>query len=189
MELHRKYSEHLIELSQEIGALTRQTKKANEVSLKSLYYLRSSMSQCQKLKNTMAKYETDLKEKRKEELEALERIISISSKKSSVGAKSQSVQKQPKSKTGKEPDSSVIESPEPRKLKDSSNPVTIETHAAALQRRVYVLRNENDQLKLDLHNCQQNYLEVKSQFLALQQFNEGLMRHESSYSKSHRSSE
>ena len=65
--------------------------------------------------------------------------------------------------------------PEENKIKELSKPITLESHAANLQRKVYRLRTENDKLKLDLHNSNQNYLEVKDQFMALQEvFNQSL---------------
>lgn len=146
------------------------------------------------MNNTVKKYEEDLKDKRIEEMKILERIVNASmgkyktekptpSPKPKAGQKSnrggkvkeenkKSAQKEPEDETPSKaqfhlniPDYvKYLKSITTDKYKELSKPITIETHAAALQRRVYLLRDENDKLRLDLHNCQQNYLEVKDQF-------------------------
>ena len=55
-------------------------RKANDIALQLIYFLKSSLLKWQKLENTVTKYQNDLKEKRKEEMEVLERVIKASMK-------------------------------------------------------------------------------------------------------------
>ena len=139
-------------------------RKANDIALKCVYFLKSTLLKNQRLENTVIKYQNDLKEKRKEEMEVLERIIQASMKKylnqgnaivfyfylenqteNVAKAKPQvkidekalkNEHKQSKASKTEEPQKSIskIVEEEQQKFKEMSKPITIETHAAALQK-------------------------------------------------------
>ena len=79
--MHHKYNEHVLSLFTKIDDLSQREEHANSVSLKAQFYLKTKCAEVAKLKNTIRKYEHDLKEKRNEEMQLLERIINTSMKK------------------------------------------------------------------------------------------------------------
>ena len=111
-------------------------------------------------------------------MQILDRIINISAKKNlnngSVTQKTEGLKAGKKSGRGKIPTNmtSPNKAETKNKIKEVSKTITIETHAANLQRKVYILRNDNDKLKMELHNSQQNYISLSQQLMALQQLNE-----------------
>lgn len=50
--------------------------------------------------------------------------------------------------------------------------LTLEQHSIDLQRKVYELQEANDRLRIDHHNLEQNYKEVKELYLAVEHVNE-----------------
>ena len=85
-----KYSEYIQRLVDSLCSLYEKFRSSYNTCLKSKYYLKLSMIQNNNLKNTIKKYEEDLSEKRKEEMQVLERIIANSSKKGGDSNKGES---------------------------------------------------------------------------------------------------
>jgi hypothetical protein len=64
--------------------LNRKVKESNDFALQSQFYLKSSIVDAHRWKMTTEKYKKDLAEKRKEEMQVLERILNGANKNSNL---------------------------------------------------------------------------------------------------------
>jgi chromosome segregation ATPase len=146
--LHSSYVAHITSLISQIQYLSSNLQSTTTLLLTTLYELKSVYIENSKLKNTINKVQEEIKDNKIQEIEVLNKLIkNASSQRTSDN----------KLKTSKGADNAN----QTEIAKENSSIISISEHAAALQRRVYVLRDQNSKLELSIHNATQNYLEAK----------------------------